>query len=139
MAVAGPITTTNRKAPNRPKEPEPDEHTVSIRLADGTSTGEVSLSTIKEALALVEDENVGNGLNVAAEELRQFVKRIERINEELGCLNDDKKDVYGEAKGRGYCTKTIKRVIAARAKDASERLEEDSLYQTYMTALGEDV
>ncbi|MFB2550314.1 DUF2312 domain-containing protein [Ensifer soli] len=74
--------------------------------------------------------------NVAAAELRQFIERIERLEEEKSSLNDDIKDVYGEAKGRGYDTKAMKTIIRLRKKDANERLEEESILQTYMAALG---
>ncbi|MFB9952490.1 DUF2312 domain-containing protein [Rhizobium puerariae] len=74
--------------------------------------------------------------NVAAAELRQFIERIERLEEEKASISDDIKDVYGEAKGRGYDTKAMKTIIRLRKKDANERLEEESILQTYMAALG---
>ena len=74
--------------------------------------------------------------NVAAAELRQFIERIERLEEEKQTIQDDIKDVFGEAKGRGYDTKAMKTIIRLRKKDANERLEEESILQTYMAALG---
>lgn len=74
--------------------------------------------------------------NVAAAELRQFIERIERLEEEKASISDDIKDVYGEAKGRGYDTAAMKTIIRLRKKDAHERLEEESILQTYMAALG---
>jgi uncharacterized protein (UPF0335 family) len=74
--------------------------------------------------------------SIAAGELRQFIERVERLEEEVKAINDDKAEVYGEAKGRGYDVKTIKRVIAIRRKDRDQRLEEDMLLETYLTALG---
>ncbi|KQR76094.1 hypothetical protein ASG39_11835 [Rhizobium sp. Leaf371] len=50
--------------------------------------------------------------------------------------NDDIKDVMGEAKGRGYDTKAIRTIIRLRKKDANERIEEETILQTYMAALG---
>jgi len=73
---------------------------------------------------------------VAAAELRQFVERIERLEGERDDLGGDIKDVFGEAKGRGYDTKAIRTIIRLRKKDANERLEEESILQTYMAALG---
>jgi uncharacterized protein (UPF0335 family) len=73
---------------------------------------------------------------VAAEELRQFIERIERLEEERQAIGGDIKDVMGEAKGRGYDTKAIKTILRLRKKDANERLEEESILQTYMAALG---
>jgi len=74
--------------------------------------------------------------NVAAAELRQFIERIERLEEEKQTIADDIKDVFGEAKGRGYDTKAMKTIIRLRKKDANERLEEETILQTYMAALG---
>ncbi|ENN87361.1 MULTISPECIES: DUF2312 domain-containing protein [Rhizobium] len=74
--------------------------------------------------------------NVAAAELRQFIERIERLEEEKAAIASDIKDVMGEAKGRGYDTKAIRTIIRLRKKDANERLEEESILQTYMAALG---
>ncbi|GAC1044425.1 MULTISPECIES: DUF2312 domain-containing protein [Rhizobium] len=74
--------------------------------------------------------------NVAAAELRQFIERIERLEEEKAAIQSDIKDVMGEAKGRGYDTKAIRTIIRLRKKDANERLEEESILQTYMAALG---
>lgn len=73
---------------------------------------------------------------VAAAELRQFVERVERLEEEKQAIADDIKDVMGEAKGRGYDTKAIRTIIRLRKKDANERIEEETILQTYMAALG---
>ena len=81
------------------------------------------------------DENAGVE-NVAAAELRQFIERIERLEEEKSSISDDIKDVFREAKGRGYDTKAMKTIIRLRKKDANERMEEESILQTYMAALG---
>lgn len=74
--------------------------------------------------------------NVAAAELRQFIERIERLEEEKQTIADDIKDVMGEAKGRGYDTKAIRTILRLRKKDRDERLEEEAILQTYMSALG---
>lgn len=74
--------------------------------------------------------------NVAAAELRQFIERIERLEEEKKTIADDIKDVMGEAKGRGYDTKAIRTILRLRKKDRDERMEEEAILQTYMNALG---
>ena len=74
--------------------------------------------------------------NVAAAELRQLIERIERLEEEKASISDDIKDVYGEAKGRGYDTKAMRTIVSLRKKDANERIEEETILQTYMAALG---
>ncbi len=76
---------------------------------------------------------------IARDQLRAFVERIERLDEEGKAINQDKADVYGEAKSMGFDTKILKKVIAARRKDKNERMEEDAIFESYMLALGEDV
>lgn len=73
---------------------------------------------------------------VAAAELRQFIERIERLEEEKKALADDVRDVYAELKGRGYDAKAVRKLIALRKKDTAERQEEDAILETYMAALG---
>lgn len=73
---------------------------------------------------------------VARDQLRAFVERIERLEEEKKTIADDIKDVYGEAKGRGYDTKAMRTIVRLRKKDANERIEEETILQTYMAALG---
>ncbi len=73
---------------------------------------------------------------VAAAELRQFIERVERLEEEKAAISSDIKDVLGEAKGRGYDTKAIRTVIKLRKKDANERIEEETILQVYLAALG---
>lgn len=73
---------------------------------------------------------------VGAAQLRQIVERIERLEEEGKAINQDKADVYGEAKGLGYDTKAIKTIVRLRRKDPNQRIEEETILQTYMAALG---
>lgn len=73
---------------------------------------------------------------VAAAELRQFIERIENLEEEKAAISQDIKDVMGEAKGRGYDTTAIRTILRLRKKDPNERLEEETILQTYMAALG---
>lgn len=73
---------------------------------------------------------------VARDQLRAFIERIERLEEEKQTIADDIKDVYGEAKGTGFDTKILKMVIRLRKKDEQERMEEDMMLDTYLHALG---
>ncbi len=73
---------------------------------------------------------------VARDQLRAFVERIERLDEEGRAINADKADVYGEAKSMGFDVKILKKVIALRRKDERERMEEDAILDTYLAALG---
>lgn len=72
----------------------------------------------------------------SARQLRVFVERIERLEEEKKTIADDIKDVYGEAKAEGFDPKIIKKVIALRKKDDQERMEETLVLDTYLQALG---
>ena len=73
---------------------------------------------------------------VARDQLRAFVERIERLEEEKKTIADDIKDVYGETKSTGFDPKILKKVIALRKKDEQERMEEDLILDTYLQALG---
>ena len=72
---------------------------------------------------------------VAGLELRAFVERIERIEEEIRGLSEDKKDIYAEAKAQGFDVKILKEVIRLRKQDQKERDERDSLLDLYLHAL----
>ena len=73
---------------------------------------------------------------VAAEELKQIIERIERLEEEKKTISDDIKEVYGEAKGRGFDTKAIRTLVRLRSKDANERQEEEAILELYKQAIG---
>lgn len=77
-----------------------------------------------------------NAHGVARDQLRAFVERIERLEEEKKTISDDIKDVYGEAKSMGFDTKVLKKLIGLRKKDEQERQEEEMILDTYMAALG---
>ena len=74
--------------------------------------------------------------NVAADQLRLFIERIERLEEEKKGIADDIKDVYAESKSNGYDTKTMRKVVALRRMESHQRQEADALLETYRTALG---
>ncbi len=74
--------------------------------------------------------------NVAAAELRQFIERIECLEEEKKTIADDIRDVKSEAKARGYSVKAINEILKLRKKDANERAEEEAVLDTYKAALG---
>ena len=73
---------------------------------------------------------------VAADQLRLFIERIERLEEEKKGISDDIKDVYAEAKSNGYDTKTMRAVVRLRKLEAHTRQEMDALLETYRSALG---
>ena len=77
--------------------------------------------------------------SVAQDQLRAFIERIERLEEEKKAIADDIKEVYAEAKGNGFDTKVMRQVIRIRKQDRSERLEQEAILELYMTALGMQV
>ncbi|WP_218845599.1 DUF2312 domain-containing protein [Sphingomonas melonis] len=76
------------------------------------------------------------GGQVAAEELRLLIERAERLEEEKKGISDDIKDVYAEAKGRGYDAAAIRKILAIRKKKKEEYQEEEAILEVYMQALG---
>ncbi len=73
---------------------------------------------------------------IAADELRLLIERIERLEEEKKAIADDVKDVYGEAKARGYDTKTMRAIVRLRKMETHDRQEAEAMMQTYLQALG---
>ena len=74
--------------------------------------------------------------NVSAEQLRQFIERIERLEEEKRAFQDDIKDVYSEAKSTGFDVKTMRSIVRLRKMEKHHRDEADALMETYRKALG---
>lgn len=74
--------------------------------------------------------------NVAADQLRLFIERIERLEEEKKGMQDDIKDVYLEAKSTGYDPTAMKEIVRLRKRDKNERDEADAILETYKSALG---
>lgn len=74
--------------------------------------------------------------NVTAEELRQFIERYEHLEAEKADIAEQQKEVMAEAKGRGYDTKVLRKVIALRKRDADDIAEEEAVLEMYKAALG---
>lgn len=74
--------------------------------------------------------------NVTADELRQFVEQYEHLEAEKKDIAEQQKDIMSEAKGRGYDTKVIKKIIAIRKRDKNDLAEEDAILDVYKSALG---
>lgn len=73
---------------------------------------------------------------VAAGQLRAFIERVERLEEEKQTIADDIKDVYAEMKGTGFDTKAVRSIIKMRKKDQAERQEEEAILDLYKQAIG---
>ncbi|TRW98194.1 DUF2312 domain-containing protein [Paracoccus sp. M683] len=74
--------------------------------------------------------------SVTADELRQFIERIEHLEAEKKDIAEQIKEVYAELKGRGYDSKAIRKLVTLRKKDPQEVQEEDAILELYKTALG---
>lgn len=73
---------------------------------------------------------------IAAEHLRQFIARIEKLDEEKKVIAEDIKEVYAEAKGNGFDTKIIRQLIRLRKQEEADRQEAEALLDLYKQALG---
>ncbi len=78
---------------------------------------------------------MSNVAEFAAERLKSFVERIERLEAEKEALSGDLREVYAEAKGTGFDTKVLRQVIRLRKLDAAARQEMDALLELYKRAL----
>ena len=77
-----------------------------------------------------------NHESVAADQLRAFIERVERMAEELDAIKADIREIYAEAKGNGCDTAVIRQLVKLRKMDANERLEREAILEMYMSALG---
>ncbi len=72
----------------------------------------------------------------AKEHLKSLVERIERLEEEKAALAADIREVYSEAKGQGFDTKIMRKVVSLRKLDTADRQEQDAILDLYLSALG---
>ncbi|MCR9127270.1 MAG: DUF2312 domain-containing protein [Rhodobacteraceae bacterium] len=82
------------------------------------------------------DEVTDTTYRVTADELRSFIERIERLEAEKKDIAEQQKEVMAEAKGRGYDTKVMRKVIALRKRDKDDIAEEEAILEMYKEALG---
>ena len=75
-------------------------------------------------------------IEVAGDQLRAIVERIEHVEEEIKELTEAKKEIYQEAKGNGYDVKALRTVVRLRKQDKQEREEHEAILDTYLQALG---
>ena len=81
-------------------------------------------------------ETAETSQTVAAGQLRAFIERIERLEEEKKTIADDIKDVYAEAKAHGFDVTALRTIVKLRKQDTDERKEQEAILETYMLALG---
>ncbi len=88
---------------------------------------------LDDAPPSVREADVGG---IAADRLRSFIERIERLEEEKKGIADDIKEIYSEAKGTGFEPRILRQVVRLRKKEQAERREEEELIELYKAALG---
>jgi uncharacterized protein (UPF0335 family) len=84
----------------------------------------------------VTEDNPSDVTRVTREELRQFIERYERLEQEKKDIADAQKEVMAEAKGRGYDTKVLRKIVAIRKRDPQDLSEEEAVLEIYKEALG---
>jgi uncharacterized protein (UPF0335 family) len=73
---------------------------------------------------------------ITGDQLKSYIERIEKLDEEIGNLNADKREVYSEAKANGFDTKVMRQLIQLRRKDPQDRSEQEELLSIYKSAIG---
>jgi uncharacterized protein (UPF0335 family) len=74
--------------------------------------------------------------STAQSQLKAIIERIERLEEDKAAVMTDLKEVYAEAKGNGFDTKILRKVVRLRKQDKAKRQEEDALIDLYLSAIG---
>jgi uncharacterized protein (UPF0335 family) len=82
------------------------------------------------------DDAAFNTESVAADQLKAFIERLERLEEEKLGIQGDIKDVFAELKGQGFDVKAVKALLKIRKQDHSERQEHEAILELYMQAVG---
>ncbi len=93
------------------------------------------MSELNEAVSDAVETATESG-EVAADRLRSFIERVERLEEEKAALGTDIGEVYSEAKGNGFDVKIMRKIVALRKLDSSDRAEQDAILALYRDALG---
>lgn len=83
----------------------------------------------------VEGHNSESPTAFAKDQLKAFVERVERLEEERKAIADDIRDIYAEAKGTGFDVKALRTIVRLRKQDTDERREQETILETYMHAL----
>jgi uncharacterized protein (UPF0335 family) len=81
-------------------------------------------------------DNQDASFRFAKDQLKAFVERIEKLEEEKKAISDDIRDVYAESKANGFDVKALRQIIKLRKIEPTEREEQDAILETYMNALG---
>lgn len=143
----GELTLPRACAPARAREADQpgeetsmDDITTTIRVGDGPEVPIDLKADLNDPANGDAKEQIGamfaKPATDAGARLKLYIERVERLDEEIKALNEDKSDLFKEMKSSGFDTKTIKRIIKLRKMEPAARQEAEALLQTYMSALG---
>lgn len=108
-----------------------------LGVVGGTdATEEDLIGGAEPAPAKGKKTNAAKPAGIAAKQLKTFIERVERLDEEIKGLADDKKEIFSEMKGQGFDVKVVRKVIRERKVDAADRAEEEAVLDLYRHALG---
>jgi uncharacterized protein (UPF0335 family) len=88
------------------------------------------------ATAAATQDNEQPAVRFGKDQLKAFIERVERLEEEKKAIADDIRDVYAEAKGSGFDVKALRTIVRMRKQDPDERKEQETILETYLHALG---
>lgn len=91
---------------------------------------------MRSSAAEKEDDKEKPATRFAKDQLKAFIERVERLEEEKKALSDDIRDVYAEAKGNGFDVPSLRTIVRLRKMETTERQERQAILDTYMHALG---
>lgn len=87
---------------------------------------------------MTEGAGIGHNSDTATgKRLKSYIERIERVEQEISGLTEDRKEIYSEAKGTGFDPKIIRKIVSLRKIDEQKRREDEEILQTYLAAIGE--
>lgn len=140
-SLSAPAASPPNVAPRRVSSAPPDgvkDNGATVTVHVQGKSYELTNEQLDEAARRVAAEGAHKPRagNIAADQLRSIVERIENLESEKAGLAADIRDIYAESKGNGFCVKTIRKIIALRKLDAAERDEAEALLDTYKHALG---
>lgn len=101
-----------------------------------TEADKVKAATAAASAAAADIDGGDNSTHVAGAQLRAYLERIERMEEEKASIAADIREIYAEAKGNGFDTKIVRAVVKIRKQDANEREEQRALTELYLSAIG---
>lgn len=105
-----------------------------VTITGGGETVETTVGAMKSATKAM--ESASEAFGVTADELRQFIERYEQLEVEKADISEQQKELMAEAKGRGYDTSVMRKIIALRKRKPDDIAEEEAIMEMYKAALG---